>query len=154
MSSSVIARGAGQPEPKVIATAQSSPRHLSPVAGLAAFPRPAGRALSPGMGNLDAELGGTDTPQMSNHARERGLAIVGVKPEAAMRDAAAALDVGHLHHQQACPRIGEHAEMGHMPIARAAIVGAVLAHRRDDNAIGELKPGKPDGRNNVDASGD
>ena len=68
------------------------------------------------------------------------------KARGSLGDAAAALDVGHLDHDHAGAGIGQHAEMGHMPIVADAVIGAVLAHRRDDDAVGELEAGEADGR--------
>ena len=42
--------------------------------------------------------------------------------------------------------IRQHAEMRHVPIGSDAIIGAVLAHRRDDDAVGEMKIGEPQRR--------
>ena len=81
------------------------------------------------MGELDAELGGAVATAMGDDARQRRLAVVRIKPEAAMTDAAAALDAGGLDHDQRGAGIGEHAEMIEVPVGRHAIVGTVLAHR-------------------------
>jgi hypothetical protein len=77
---------------------------------------------------------------------ERRLAIIGIKPEAAVSDAPVALHMGRLDDEQAGAGIGEHAEMGHVPVVRAAVIGAVLAHRRDNDAIVEFDAGKFYGR--------
>jgi hypothetical protein len=74
-----------------------------------------------------------------NHVR---LAVG--EAEAAMRDAAAPLDVGRLDHDQIGARVGEHGKMAEVPIGGGPVVGAVLAHGRDDDAIVEFKSGKLD----------
>ncbi len=43
-------------------------------------------------------------------------------------------------------RIGQHAEMGHVPVAGAAVMSAVLAHGRDDDPVGEVDLSQPNGR--------
>jgi hypothetical protein len=83
---------------------------------------------------------------MINDMLQRRLAGVGIKAEAAVGDAAAALHMGRLDHQHAGAGIGQHAEMGDVPIGTDAVVGAVLAHRRDDDAVGKLEAGEFDGR--------
>ena len=98
------------------------------------------------MRKLDAELGGADAPAMGNDAGERGLVGVGIEPHAAVGDAAVALDMGGLDHHQRRAGIGQHAEMAEMPIGGAAVVGAVLAHGRDDDAVRKLEIGEPDRR--------
>ena len=80
------------------------------------------------MRKLHRNFGGADTMAMRDHTLERGLAVVGIEPEAAMTDAAMPLDVGHLGHHEAGARIGEHAEVSQVPVGGDAIVGAVLAH--------------------------
>jgi hypothetical protein len=80
------------------------------------------------MRKLHRNLRGADTMAMRDNALERGLAVVGIEPEAAVADAAVPLDIGHLGHHEACARIGEHAEMGQVPVGGYAVAGAVLAH--------------------------
>ena len=112
----------------------------------AAVPRQLRRGLAAGMGELDAEFRGAVAPAGVDDVLERRLAIIGIKSEAAVSDAPVALHMGRLHDEQAGAGIGEHAEMGHVPVVRAAVIGAVLAHRRDDDAIVEFDAGKFDGR--------
>ena len=86
------------------------------------------RALAAGMGDLDAQLGGARAPHLRDHARQRGLVVVGIKPQAAMGYAAMALDMGRLHHHQRGAGIRQHAEMHQVPVVGAAVVARVLAH--------------------------
>ena len=88
------------------------------------------------MRQLNAKLGGADAMAVSDDARERRLAIIGIEPEAAMRDATAPLHMGCLDHNQPGARIGQHAEVSDVPVGGDAVGGAVLAHRRDNDAIG------------------
>src|SRR5271166_4205557 len=96
------------------------------------------------MRKLDAELGIAVAAAMRDHARKRRFAVVRIKPEAAMGDAPAALDAGRLHHDQRRPRITQHAEVVHVPVGRNAIVGAVLAHGRNDDPVSEVESSEPD----------
>ena len=113
---------------------------------LTAFPWPLCGGLAPRMGELNAELRGAVTATMGDDTRQRRLAVVRVEPKAAMTDAAAALDARGLDHDQRCAGIGEHAEMIEVPVGGDAIVGTVLAHRRDDDPVREFEIGKPDRR--------
>ena len=98
------------------------------------------------MRQLDAELAGRVAATVRNDAGERRLAVVGIKPEATMADAAAALDPCRLRHHQRRAGIGEHAEVIDMPVGGDAVIGAVLAHRRDNDPVRELEIGEPDRR--------
>ena len=145
ISSAVIASGAGQSGPNGIADGAMVCQGSAPGAsGPAAFPRALRRGLAAGMRELDADLGGAEAMAMGDHARERGFAVIGIEPEAAVADAAAALDVGHLGDHQAGAGIRQHAEMVDMPVGGDAVVGAVLAHGRDDDPVRELEVGEPD----------
>ena len=75
---------------------------------------------------------------------ERHFVVVGIKPHAAVGDAALAFDVGCFDDDQRGAGIGQHAEMHQVPVIGAAIVGGILAHRRDDDAVGKLETGQPD----------
>ncbi len=129
------------------------PRVLVRLERAAALPGPLRRALAAGMGDLDAELGGARAAALRDHARQRGFVVVGIKPQAAMGDAAVALDMGGLHHHQRGAGIRQHAEMHQVPVVGAAVVGLVLAHRRDHDAVGKLQAGQPIGREKGTAHG-
>ena len=89
---------------------------------------------------------------MGDHAGERRLALVRVEAEAAMADAALAFDIGHLGDHQAGAGIGQHAEMGEVPVGSDAVGGAVLAHRGGHDPVRKLEAGEPD-RRKQDAHG-
>ena len=147
MSSAVMARGTCQPGPNGIADGAMVSHGSSPCfKRLAAFPWPLRRGLASRMGDLDAELGRADAAAMVDHARERRLAGVGIEAEAAMGDAPVPLHMGGLDDQEAGAAIGEHAQMREMPVVGTAVIGAVLAHGRDDDAVGEIELGKPERR--------
>ena len=126
------------------------PRILSGLERTAALPGPLRRSLAAGVRELDAELGGADPRQCAMTRCIACLVGVGIEPGAAVGDAAVPLDVGRLDHQQAGAGIRQHAEMRHVPVGRAAVIGAVLAHRRDHDAVGEFETGEPDGENRAD----
>ena len=81
-------------------------------------PRPLRGGLAAGVRDLDAELGGAGAAACVDDARQRRLVVVGVEPDAAMGDAAAALDMRRLDDDQARAGIRQHAEMGEMPVGR------------------------------------
>src|SRR5882724_7303354 len=91
------------------------------------------------MADLDAELRRADTLAVRDDARELILGGVRINPGAAVRDPPDALDARRLHHDERCARIRQHAEMRDVPWARHAVVRRVLAHRRHDNAVGEIE---------------
>ena len=63
-----------------------------------------------------------------------------------MADAAMPLHIGHFGDDETGTRIGEHAQMGHVPVGCRAIIGAILAHGRNDDAVREFKISEPDRR--------
>ncbi len=90
------------------------------------------------MGELHAELhAGHPAAHPVDDRLERRLVLVAVDAEAALRDATLALDMGGLEAEQARARHGEHAVMHLVPGLRAAVDGRVLAHRRDDDTVGQ-----------------
>ena len=115
--------------------AESRPRILSGLQRLGAFPRALRGCLAPGVRKLDAELGGARPPALRDDALKRELVVVGIKPHAAVGDAALPLDMRRLDDDQRGAGIGQHAEMHHVPVIGAAVVGGILAHRRDDDAV-------------------
>ena len=92
------------------------------------------------MADLDgkARAGRRHTPRRIEHARQRRLVGVRVEPEAAVRDTPDALHRRGLHHHHARARDGELHQMLQMPVRGAAVGRRVLAHGRDDDAVGEL----------------
>ena len=112
----------------------------------AALPRPLGRGLAAGMGELDAELDrGHPGARPVDDGFDRRFVLVTVEAEAALGDAAVALDVGGFQAEQAGAGHGEHAVVDLVPGLGAAVDGRVLAHRRHDDAIGQGYAAKLDG---------
>ena len=56
-----------------------------------------------------------------------------------MGDAAVPFNVGGLHDNKGSAGMRQHAEVHEMPVIGAAIVGRILAHRRDDDAVGKFE---------------
>jgi hypothetical protein len=98
------------------------------------------------MSNLDSEFCAAHAPGLRDHARQRGFVVVGIKAEAAVRDAAMPLDMGCLNNHQRGAGMRHHAKMHQVPIVCAAIVARILAHGRHDDAVGEIETGKAKGR--------
>ena len=121
------------------------PRRLRRGERLAPFPRHLRGALAPGMSDLDA-YGSISKPFTDlDHPRHCRFVVVVVEAAAAVGDASFARDMGRLHHQQPGAGIGEMAEVDEMPVVHAAVVGRVLAHRRDDDAVGQRDAAELDG---------
>ncbi len=131
----------------VVAERDRRSRHGRPRIGVrrertCALPRFLRRRLAAGMGDLDAEFGGAGAARRRDHTGERCFVVVRIEPKAAMGDAALALDMGCLDNHQSGAGIRQHAEMHQVPIIGAAVVGRILAHRRNDNAVGKLEAGQ------------
>jgi hypothetical protein len=106
------------------------------------------------MGELDAELhAGHPSAHPVDDRLQRRLVLVAVEAEAALRDAALALDVRGLEAEQAGARHGEHAVVHLMPGLRAAVDRGVLAHRRNDDAVGQRDSADLDGREELGGHG-
>src|SRR3546814_10705338 len=89
------------------------------------------------MGKLRAEPGAAVASAEGDDAGERRLILVRIEAEVVMRDAPARLDGRRPGDQQARSRERELAEMGEVPVRGATILGAVFAHRREDDAVGQ-----------------
>ncbi len=114
--------------------------------GTAALPGPLHGGLAARMGKLDAELRGPGTPAEISDALERRFAFVGIEPQAAMGDAAVALHMGRLDNDEAGAGIRQHAKVSDVPVGRATVDGAVLTHRRHDDAVVQFDAAEPDRR--------
>ena len=118
-------------------------------------PHPAelGRALGPGMAELQADLRvGLGVHEIDDALPGRlVLGLVGAG--AAGRDAALGRDAGHLGVDEAGAALGALAEMDEVPVGRAAVHRLVLRHRRDDDAVLQLQVAQPEGREHRAAHG-
>jgi hypothetical protein len=90
------------------------------------------------MRQLHAQLDRRVRADRRDHLGQRGLVRIRVQAQVARRDAAVLQHGGRLDDQQRGARQREVAEMDHVPVAGVAVLGRVLAHRRDDDAILEL----------------
>ena len=70
-------------------------------------------------------------------AGEHGDVVVGVDAEVAGGDAAFGADGGGFGEDHACAADGPAAEVDEVPVGGVAVDRAVLAHGRDDDAVGE-----------------
>ena len=94
-----------------------------------------GRAASPIL------IGALARTAASTRASAASLASR-VEAEVAGGDAALGRDRGRLDDQQAGARQREMAEMDQVPVDRRAFARRVLAHRRDDDPVGEREAGR------------
>src|SRR6185437_15168823 len=108
---------------------RGEPGPVLPTERATAFPGALCRALAPGMRQLDAEPGIAEAAAGRDNATERRLIGVAIQSETSMRDAPCLLDRRRLDHQEPRARHGKRAQMLHMPVIGAAVIGAVLAHR-------------------------
>src|SRR5204862_4933449 len=104
---------------------------------LAAKPWHLRRGLAAGVADLDADRVRRDPAVDLHRARHRRVVMVAVESGTTVRDAALARHVGLLDDEESRARARHAAEMGEMPIGHAAVVGRGLAHRRDDQTIGQ-----------------
>ena len=148
ISSSVIARGVAQSAPNgtadgaMVCHGSGAAVPPSPLPSHGALAEPLRPACAIWMPILAVPM----RWHVVDDVRERRLAGVGVEAEAAVADAATPLHVAHLRHHQPGAGIRQHAEMGHVPVGGDAVIGAVLAHRRDHDAVRKLEVGEPDRR--------
>jgi hypothetical protein len=104
----------------------------------AALPGHPGGRLAAGMGKLDADRHVRIAPHRPEHPLQRRL--VGIVPQAKVvgRDSAFGSHRGGFQDQQPGARMRKGAEMLQVPVGGAAFtVGRILAHRRNDDAVGE-----------------
>ena len=107
MSSCVMARGVCQPAPNGIADGAMVSHGSSPAAS--AWPPSQGRcaeALRPAWAIWMPSLRSAEPPAMGDHARELGLAGVGIEAEAAVGDSPGARHMGGLHDEEAGAAVG------------------------------------------------
>lgn len=90
--------------------------------------------LSTGVAQLDASLGSLAVYELDD-ALQRGDMLVGPQPGVLGADAAASLDGSGLDYGEGGAGLGELAEVDEMVVREDAVLGAVLAHGRDDEAV-------------------
>ena len=105
----------------------------------AALPRHARRCLAAGVRELDRDRHVGPAAHALEHPRQRRFGVVRPQPEIARRDPPLGHHRRRLDRQQRRARKREMSEMDHVPVGRAPLVGRVLTHRRDDDAISEFQ---------------
>ena len=113
---------------------------------LAAGGRRLRRALAAGMRQLHAELGNPVGAAEIVHALERRLIGVRIHTGAFGGDASDGVNVGHFGHDQAGGAEREAAEVHQMPVVRRTVVGIVLAHGRNHDAVRQCQTAHGDRR--------
>ena len=118
--------------------------HRLPAAGLrrdqrAAIPGCCARGLASRMRQLDAERHRRILAHPFQHPTQRGFGVVRIEAEVVRRDAAIGGHRGGFDDQQSGAGQRELAQMDEVPVGGLAVFGRVLAHRRDDDAVGQLQ---------------
>jgi hypothetical protein len=111
-----------------------------------ALPGRAHRRLPAGVPELHGDRHRRPRAHGSQHAAQRRLAAIGVQAEVERRDAPLARDRRRLENHQPGAAQRELSEVDQVPVAGRAVVGRVLAHRRDDDPVDEAKPTEVEGR--------
>ena len=139
---------AGGRSPSACGTADGATGVHPPSAGAISMPPSQGRAdepLRPACASWIATgIGGACRRARASVVGERLLGGVVVEPEAARRDPAFGGDRGRFDGEHAGARQQHLAPVDEVPVGGAAVVGGVLAHRRDDDAIGERQAAQRD----------
>jgi hypothetical protein len=103
----------------------------------AALPWQPRRGLAAGMRQLNAKRRRAGLPAEGNDAGQCRLGFIGIKTETAMRDPAYRFDRGLLDNDKPGTRQRQRTQMLQMPVVGRAVFGAVLAHRRHGDPIGQ-----------------
>ena len=101
-----------------------------------ALPGEVGAGFAAGMGDLDAGHAAGGLDRGDGGAEGIGLGVV-PEAEAARGDAAFGGDARRLDDQQAGAAAREGGEVNLVPVIQDAVLGHVLAHRRDRDAVAE-----------------
>ena len=113
---------------------------------LAALPRHVARRLAARMARAGSRPGMRECARMAASTRaERRLVVVAIEAEVAGRDAPERLDRGRLDDQQPGARQRELPEVDQVPVGRIAVLGRVLAHRRDHDAVAQRQRAEREG---------
>ena len=95
------------------------------------------RAFAPGVAELDGDLGSAAAVDEVDDAPP-GLGVGGApQPRAARADARLGRDIGHLAHDQPGTAHGSAADVDQVPVVGQAVLGGVLTHGADDDAVVE-----------------
>lgn len=88
------------------------------------------------MGELNASAHALTVDELDD-AVEAGDVVVFVDAKVIGRNSAFREDGGGFEHDESSSALRTAAEMDHMPIVGEAVVGGVLAHGRDSDAVGK-----------------
>ncbi len=113
---------------------------------LPAIPRLVAGALAAGMGELNGDRGLRTLAHRCEDRLQRRLGRIVPQTKAAGRDAADCLNMGGLDAEHRRARQRQRVDVGEMPVIGFAVLGRVLAHRRDHDAIGEFQVAQLDRR--------
>jgi len=109
-------------------------------------PRALHRGLAAGVAELDAQRHRRPAADAGQHLCQRGFGTVVPQAQIGPADAAARLDRGGFQDQQAGTGLRQVAQVHGVPVAGATVFGGVLAHRRDDDAVGQGQGAERDRR--------
>jgi hypothetical protein len=104
----------------------------------ATVPRRPRRGLPPGVGELDAGHGALPADEVDDACVVGGLLVV-PDPRVLRRDATLRDDGGRLGHHQAGTALRERPEVDEVPVGGSAVLGGVLTHGRDPDAVAERR---------------
>lgn len=113
-----------------------------------AFPRQIGRRLAAGVRQLDADRHRRPASYRLQHLGQGLLGRIVVQTKIGVTDAPFRHHRRRFENQQAGARLRQGAQVDAVPIAGAAVLCRVLAHRRNDNPVGERERTEGDGENN------
>ena len=105
--------------------------------GAATGPRHRCGRLAPGVAELNADRDGRVAAQRLEHTGQRGFVVVVPQPQVLRRNAANGFNGGGFQQQQAGARHGHLAQVHQVPVGGVAVFGRVLAHGRNDDAVGQ-----------------
>ena len=91
------------------------------------------------MGELDCDRHVGMSANQFQNLGQRGLVLVRPEAEIVRADAAFRHDSRRLDNQEACARQRKVAQVNRMPIRRAAILGRILAHGRNHDAVAHVE---------------
>lgn len=121
--------------------------------GLAAFPRQIGRRLAAGMRQLDADRHRRPASYRLQYLGQGLLGRIVVQTKIGVTDAPFRHHRSRFENQQSGTGLRQRAQVDAMPIGGAAVLCRVLAHRRNDNPVGERERTEGDGREQLAQSG-
>lgn len=102
---------------------------------LAALPGHPRRGLAAGVGELDRQRHVGIAPHDRQYPPQRRFRLVGPQAEVVGADPPFRHHRGRLQGQQRRPGQGQVAQVDDVPVGGAALVGRILAHRRDHDAV-------------------